>query len=266
MNSLKHIIKTWLAQLIGRFCEFARIDLLNLAHSSRGIGQASAIEKSGELNFIERILPTLIAADSTPVLIDVGANEGEYSLALSKVFPSAKLYAFEPNPALHQSISLVSSGAHLVKAGLSNVSGEFTLATPIEGGQSLQSSFSRRVSESFLESKTTLVPVMTLDQFFDQEKIDRISFLKIDVEGLEMEVLQGASRALEQGRIDVIQFEFNEVNIRVGRFLEEFYAQLVDFDFYRITLNGLYPLGHYHPKNEIFLFQNIVVLRRGLKN
>ena len=50
--------------------------------------------------------------------------------------------------------------------------------------------------------------VRTLDSICEQEKVDTIHFLKIDVEGHELQTIEGASNLISSGSIDFIQFEF----------------------------------------------------------
>jgi hypothetical protein len=56
--------------------------------------------------------------------------------------------------------------------------------------------------------------VRTLDQFVAEMEIDRIDFLKIDVEGWEPNILKGAEVTLRQGRIKTILCEFNDYWLR----------------------------------------------------
>ena len=91
---------------------------------------------------------------------------------------------------------------------------------------------------------------------------NHIDLLKIDTEGFELEVLLGASEMLTEKKITIIQFEFNEVNIVQRRFLKDFYNLLPKYDFYRLDEQRLIPLGSWEPKHEIFMFQNIVAIRR----
>src|SRR5690606_6491902 len=51
------------------------------------------------------------------------------------------------------------------------------------------------------------VQVLTLDEVMAEQGIDFVHFLKVDTEGYELEVLLGAERALEQGRIAIVQLE-----------------------------------------------------------
>jgi hypothetical protein len=56
--------------------------------------------------------------------------------------------------------------------------------------------------------------VQTLDRFVAEMEIDRIDFLKIDVEGWEPNILKGAEPTLRQGQIKAILCEFNDYWLR----------------------------------------------------
>ena len=53
------------------------------------------------------------------------------------------------------------------------------------------------------------MPTTTLDTFVEQHGIKNIDFLKIDTEGFELEVLQGAKQLLSEGKIGTVIFEYN---------------------------------------------------------
>jgi hypothetical protein len=107
--------------------------------------------------------------------------------------------------------------------------------------------------------------IVSLDDFCSDEGIDRIDFLKIDMEGLELEVLRGATRMLKEQRFGIIQFEFGECDIFSRVFLRDFYQFLVGYRFARLCSQGLLDLGPYRHENEIFRNQNIVVVPDALK-
>ena len=90
--------------------------------------------------------------------------------------------------------------------------------------------------------------------------------LKIDTEGYESEVLKGASRMISNELIDIIQLEFNEMNVISKVFLKDFYNMLPGYNFFRLDSNRLIALNNYNPANEIFLFQNIVAVKQNLIN
>ena len=95
-----------------------------------------------------------------------------------------------------------------------------------------------------------------------KNNISTIDLLKIDTEGFELEALEGAKQLLSENRISMIQFEFNEVNIIKRRFLKDFNTILTGFDFYRLDENKLIPLNEWQPIHEIFMFQNILAIRK----
>ncbi len=106
------------------------------------------------------------------------------------------------------------------------------------------------------------VDCVTLDSFAKAQKVKNISLLKIDVEGLELEVLKGASELLKDKKIELIQFEFNQMHVFQRVFFKDIVDLLSDYKLYRLSKNGLLPLGQYSPvTHEIFAFQNILAIR-----
>lgn len=107
------------------------------------------------------------------------------------------------------------------------------------------------------------VQLTTIDAFCIQENISSIDFLKIDTEGHELSVLDGAKEMIGNGAVTVVQFKFNEMNIVSRVFLKDFFELLDDYNIYRIDKKGLLPLFPYSSNNEIFKFQNIVAIRQS---
>jgi len=105
------------------------------------------------------------------------------------------------------------------------------------------------------------VELDTLDNYCENQKLSFIDFIKIDTEGNELAVLQGARQMIATGGLPFIQFEFNEMNVISRSFLKDFYKVLEGYEFFRLMPNGLFPLGAYNAGNEIFAFQNIIALR-----
>jgi FkbM family methyltransferase len=144
------------------------------------------------------------------VFADVGANVGFYTaLAASLVGSNGRVLAFEPSPyAYKRLLDLVT------KNQLHNV-------TPINQGvadrpgrlQLYLGTGSRNHSPTMVAHANTdqfEVPVTTLDEITSELGIDRIDFLKVDVEGFEPRVLAGAHRLLAERRIGGLLVEFNE--------------------------------------------------------
>jgi hypothetical protein len=80
-----------------------------------------------------------------------------------------------------------------------------------------------------------------------------------------MEVLKGAVNMITSGRIDIIQFEFNEMHVIARVFFKDFYELLSQQYFlYRLNTDSLIPLKGYDTFYEVFKFQNIVAVNRKL--
>jgi hypothetical protein len=109
---------------------------------------------------------------------------------------------------------------------------------------------------------------ITLDDFTEQAKLGSVDLLKIDTEGFELRVLQGARRLIDRDGLAMIQFEFNIMNVATRVFARDFLDLLPEYRFYRLLPAGLAPLGAYDAVYwEQFAYQNLVALHetRGVE-
>jgi FkbM family methyltransferase len=239
--------------------------MFKTALNGMGFNNWEDMEGSGELWAIRHLLPMLIK-NPRPVMLDVGAHHGEYCNLLTKTFPQAVVHAFEPHPRTFA--SLEKQAAPTVKlhaCALGAIAGMAELFDRKSQDGSVHASLSKESLLTTYHSDVIVhqVRAITLDQFIDDEKIERLDFIKIDTEGFEMDVLNGASRCLEAGRIGVIQFEFNSMNATRRLFLDQFIQRLPDHRLYRLLADGMVALDNLKlVEREIFTFQNIVAIPR----
>ena len=224
----------------------------------------------GEKKFIENTLPVLIKTKK-PVFFDVGANIGEITTALHAAMPLATIHSFEPNPELIKVLEKnIGSFANIINKGLSDKISEANLFMNAENDESsLASMYHDVLTDLHLTSELKKVSIQldVLDSFCMQHKIDRIDFLKIDTEGNELKVLKGAKGMIDNDRIGIIQFEFNEMNIVSRVFLKDFYDLLsAKYDFYRLTASDKIALGSYSSLHEIFRYQDMVLIHKNHEN
>jgi hypothetical protein len=107
------------------------------------------------------------------------------------------------------------------------------------------------------------VKVSTLDAVADDLGLERIHFLKLDVEGFEFQCLRGAERLIGERRIDYIQFEFGGTNIDTRTYFRDFWYLLKDYSISRILRDGLVRIEQYLEIEEMFQAQNYLAeLRR----
>jgi FkbM family methyltransferase len=172
--------------------------------------------------------------ESSPLLImDVGANRGQSIRFFRSLFGGVvgQFIAFEPNVDLNKEIIRSASDSNLTlkNVALAESCGvkPFYFSTFVETSSlSMPDSKSRwlQIKKLILgkEFRFTEVDVQTLalDCFCSEHDVDEISILKIDVEGHELDVLQGGLQMLSEGRIKVIQIEFHDDDMRDSQEVE----------------------------------------------
>ena len=141
-------------------------------------------------------------------IFDVGANVGDWSTDCAGVFGTAFIHSFEPVPATYRVLaSRVESESRIIPHpfGLSNADGdaEFTYYGP---ENSFLSTMVAPVHDH-LQSTRVSIKLRKGDDVLRELSVSRIDLLKIDVEGMEHDVLEGLSNAFSEGRIGLVQFE-----------------------------------------------------------
>ncbi len=217
-----------------------------------------------ETTFLRRV-----ARLDHPTVFDVGANVGSYSAMLKRLCPTARIWAFEPNPGTFRDLSSVALNADFtaVRLALSDREGGANLYDYASSPGSPHASLHREVIEGIHASSSTVfeVELSTVDVQLSRLQLDHLTLLKVEAEGHEMAVLRGASEAIAAGRIDVIQFEFNEMNVVSRVFVRDFYDHLRGYTLYRMVVDGLAPLGPYRARtHELFFLHNLVAVRHDL--
>lgn len=221
---------------------------------------------SGERNFIKLISRKYRA----PMILDVGGNEGDYSALCKQLSPAASIHAFEPHPKTYDRLAKRGAqlGFQVVNNAVSNTYEEVTLYDYATTEGSSHASLYANVLTDLHSSdfNTIQVKALPLDDYLRQNEIHHVDLLKIDAEGHELKILMGVREHLAANKVDIIHFEFNEMNIMSKTFMKDFYDLLTNYTFYRLLPNDLLPLGKYSAaKYEIFLYQNIVAVRQGIK-
>lgn len=235
--------------------------------SLRGLGILNSENDSisGEKWFLKNIACLL----DNSVVIDVGANVGDYSNKIKRYAPAADLYSFEPHPKTFEALKdqSLENGYEAINVGC----GSQSLKTSIydyesaeDVGTSHASLYEEVINEVHLDkARSWPIEIIRLDDFIEEKILGRIRLVKIDVEGGEMEVLKGMKNAISANKIDMIQFEFNEMNIFSRAFLKDIKSLLDRYRFYRLLPDGIVDLGEYSALHwEIFAYQNIIAINQ----
>jgi FkbM family methyltransferase len=153
----------------------------------------------------------LLANQPVRTIIDVGAYDGDTAAIYLRIFPDAIVHALEPDAEnfaklTESAASLRNIRPHRLAAGATdgpavlhrngNQQTHSLLPRPREG--------KRYYPENAGPTGTEIVPVVTLDSFCRDQAINFVDILKLDVQGAEVQALNGAAGLLAAGRIAVV--------------------------------------------------------------
>jgi FkbM family methyltransferase len=135
-------------------------------------------------------------------VLDVGANTGQFSLAMRSSQPNTVVHAFEPIPHVFAVLQNSFQGDKNLHAHNLAISDSHAIADFEVNEYSASSSFLaldeayRQMYPAACKTKTIKVNVTTLDRWVENRLLGRPLLLKIDVQGNELNVLRGASTVL----------------------------------------------------------------------
>lgn len=150
---------------------------------------------------------------ATPVIYDVGANNGDFALAFQAAYPDARLHLFEPlERHLHHLKKLNETGSfswtiHPFALGPRSEELEIEVPDGAEDASSLLGFSKEYLRHNPRSASTTrqICRVRPLDEIVDGQGATVIDLLKIDVEGFEFAVLEGAGKSLQRVRNIVVE-------------------------------------------------------------
>lgn len=155
-------------------------------------------------------------------VFDIGAHVGQTARGFLDAFPNAQVHSFEPHPNSFACIGAIKSDrlrAHNVamsdKCGKADFFVLSDVADPAEAvAASMNNSLVQERQFGLVEgnyTKSIKVDCVTVDAFCSAYGIDAIDLLKIDVEGHDAAVLDGATDALTSGRVRFVFIEYETV-------------------------------------------------------
>jgi FkbM family methyltransferase len=150
-------------------------------------------------------------------VLDIGANIGYFTLLMAqKVGANGRVYSFEPNPRMVSQLKkniglnkdLNDGRIKLQDIALGNSEGESDFYSPVRGAEGVGGLKDTKRAEF---GELFRVRVSKLDTWISEEKIEKIDFVKMDVEGGELDILLGAPIMLGKMRPTIL-FEVVELN------------------------------------------------------
>lgn len=187
---------------------------------------------------------------------DIGANRGEYTNMLKRYSPRARIISFEPNLEASKYIQK-SRRVHIEVTAVGNKRGSIIIN--FNEADDTQSS-SYRSNEY---TKPARVPQISVDEYIRQKNIKHIDFIKIDTEGHELSVFQGATSTLKGRLADFVQFEYGGTYKDAGTKLASIYKLLApNYIICHILPNGLLPVK-WNTALETYKYSNWLAISRS---
>ncbi len=188
------------------------------------------MERNGEARLLRR-LSHVLRRDEV-LILDVGANRGDWTAIAVQYFPSSTIICFEIVFRTAEKLKTrfgESARVRVVPIGLSDKAGKRRVA-----------SFASSDAVSAIDPlpwepvcSQVMCQVTTGAEFLEAEGIARVDILKVDTEGHDLMVLRGFGPFLEKSPVAVIQFEHGRMAIPSRVLLRDFYDFLSPFG-YRI--------------------------------
>lgn len=211
----------------------------------------------GISKLVTKIALELDKKNDTGCFFDVGANVGLYAWQVRKVCPLRKILAFEPDPENFKLLEMTRNEANaknleIYPYALSNETGDtsffqdtLTSATGCIAGKD------KPWIEQYLNgsSNTISVKMQTLDSVIQNDKIP--SLIKIDVEGHEIEVLDGGRKTLSKKKPLLIIESFPPKQTTVLSLLHELGYRSMDADLHASINPHTTNLLAWHPKGPL---------------
>jgi FkbM family methyltransferase len=231
----------------------------------RGLGKGHGTKSiATEVNGIIKLL------GDAPVrlCVDIGGNVGAYTGELLARCPEADVHLFEPSATNIAKLTERFGGnerVHLNPVAVGLAPGEAVLHSD-SAGSGLGSLTRRNLDHLDIAFDVTEpVRVIRFEEYWrDTLNSATIDILKLDIEGHELDALQGAGAAL--GATRAVQFEFGGCNIDTRTYFRDFWLLFsgLGFELHRITPFGTTHLARYSERDEVFTTTNYIAINKGL--
>jgi FkbM family methyltransferase len=189
------------------------------------------------------------------VAFDVGANVGQTANAILRYMPRARIYCFEPVSATYKSlVSQVGAQPNVscIPQAPGAERGTSTIQLRTESGYN--SLLLTADGAEYLTGASEEVEINTVDHFCAANNISQIDILKMDVQGYELKVIEGAARMIESSRVHFVFAEvgFRPNNLEIQMF-GDFNIAVAERGF---LFSGFYDFLRYGDNKEFVLFAN----------
>jgi FkbM family methyltransferase len=224
------------------------------------------IEKKYHLKKLSKIIKNK-ANFKKPIVFDIGGNEGESIDFFLRLFVNSKIYSFEPETKSYRKLTEKyknNKKINLYNLAFGNEKKKMNLKLNIKSSTSTLAKINKRSKYYNLKSlilnrgKSSIftgsekVQVDKLDNFCNKNKITNIDILKIDTEGFELSVIQGAKKTLKKTKLLIIEFQLNDMYLNYNSKKIDTFLKFNNF----ILIDSLkFPFMQY--EDRVYINKNI---------
>lgn len=205
-----------------------------------------------EFNLIKDILK------EDDIVFDIGANIGFYTIWMSKFIGNAgRIHSFEPD---NKSFERLNKNIVLNNIQSYTVSNRLAIADTCK-----QLKFTEgRDGENHIvyepENNYQIITSTTIDNYIADYKIEKIKYIKIDIEGFEYQALLGAMDTLHQKKVDIIQLEINSQISNSGISIGQLLTLIKKFNYtlcsYHVPSRTLREIDYIGTRENYFMVNN----------
>ena len=193
---------------------------------------------------IDDDIKKMISSES-PIVIDVGSNEGQSLKEFRELLPNSNIHCFEPSKKVFR--VLQESAKDLTNVTLNNCAvGEFpdTLEF-MEYDESVMNSFYKPDVQNWSKPAGSYpVNVVNIDGYCNDAGLERIDLLKVDTQGHDLKVILGAKKLIESGLVRLIMCEIIFVKLYEDQPSPYSFLEILSQNGYKLV--SFYNICHYH--------------------
>jgi FkbM family methyltransferase len=205
---IRFVIKKYKVLLRLRSGRPAKFDIEPLSLLIRNISGFGTLQ-SNIIYFFDDVVSSGVLGPA-PLIVDVGANVGQFANAAKLFFPEAHVVSFEPDPEIYADLQVNTRVLRDVEVHNIGLGGRDEVLAFHRHELSVMSSFSAQTDDMAHQRGSVELPVRRLDAVLTPD--DRPDLLKIDVEGFERQVLQGAWETVSRSRYVLIELSLGRAD------------------------------------------------------
>jgi FkbM family methyltransferase len=181
------------------------------------------------------------------VVVDIGAHAGQFTKLFARMAPKGHVYAFEPSAYARSILGPAVRfnrlrNVTIVPLGLSDAPAKSVLHTPLKRRASLGFGIAHLgATAAGQRAMDQTVCLMTLDDFVEERRVERLDFVKADIEGWELRALEGGSATLRRFRPALLLEVDARFLARAGDTPQALFAWLGELGYAGVTVPGLAP-------------------------